>query len=77
MIQIIKEDWATRELPNGRRSGHRGYKRSSDRKRATSQLYRQGFNYFVWYRDIAAEFALSYSWSEWVEKSGLLCYVDR
>lgn len=68
MKWIIKEDKKNRILPNGRTNGYRGYKSNSDRKRARKMLIKQGFNYFVFYRDTQAEFALMYSCADWVKE---------
>lgn len=47
----------------------RGYKRTGDRKRALSHLFKRGYNYFVFFKDTQSDCALLYSKAEWV-KSG-------
>ena len=46
----------------------RGYKTHADRKRALAQLFRRGFNYFVFYRDTQAQFALQFGNADWVKE---------
>ena len=45
----------------------RGYDTRGDRNRAVAQLIRNGHNYFVFYRDTQADFALQYSVADWVK----------
>jgi len=45
----------------------RGYESRADRKRAIAMLRRQGYNYFVCYRDTQSEFALQYAKADWVK----------
>jgi hypothetical protein len=47
---------------------HRGYDTRGDRNRALTHLRRWGYNYFVFYRDTKAEFALQFGNADWVKK---------
>lgn len=61
MVKII----ATETDAHGRRNLWRGYTRASDRKRARTQLLKRGLNYFVFYRDVNAEFAMEATFVDW------------
>jgi hypothetical protein len=75
MKTIIAEKTNDKLLPNGRRPGVRGYTSAGARKAAIAQLAKRGFNYFVCYRDVQAEFALTYSVADWVGAGSV--YVVR
>jgi len=53
----------------------RGYKSRGDRQRAMTQLRKHGWNYFVFYKDTQAEFALQFSKVTW--KTGNDYYLLR
>lgn len=69
----------TRILPDGiskitgRLFSHRGYQTDADRERAIKQLQRRGFNHFVCYRDVASDYALAATWSEWAVGRPYVC----
>jgi len=44
---------------------NRGYETPADRNRAIKQLVRRGFDYFVCYKDTAADYALQYGVKTW------------
>jgi hypothetical protein len=76
MTMITKPDKGTAPGDRGYYH-HRGYKRSSDRKRALTLLakLRPVLNYFVCYRDTKAEYALAIGHADWVPSGGV--YVNR
>lgn len=45
----------------------RGYASAANRQRAISALRKHGKNYFVLYRDTAAEHALQFMHADWVD----------
>ena len=53
----------------------RGYSSFSARLKAIHALARAGFNYFVPYRDVHAEFALQYGVADWVRPGSV--HVDE
>lgn len=66
MIQLVKQN---------ERGGFRGYKTAGDRRRAMTMLRRRGWNYFVFYKDTNARFALDYGIADWVQKGSY--YLNR
>lgn len=59
MIHIVKQN---------ERGGFRGYQTAADRRRAMTMLRKHGWNYFVFYRDTQAEFALDFGKADWVKQ---------
>ena len=57
----------------GRRYEWRGYATAADRDRAIRALTRLGFNHFVCYRDVQAEYALSAGWCDWAIGHPYIC----
>jgi hypothetical protein len=53
----------------------RGYLNPGDRARAVAMLRRRGFNHFVFYRDVASDFALAYGAADWVPAGH--AYINR
>ena len=60
MIKIVQDQ--------KNKGGNRGYSNAGDRRRAIRGLAKQGFNYFVGYRDVAADYALNYGRADWVDQ---------
>ena len=56
-------------------TGFRGYTTRGNRNRAVAQLKRQGYNYFVFFKDVNAEFALNFGKADWVPAGRV--YIDR
>jgi len=53
----------------------RGYANAADRKRAIAMLAKQGWNYFICFRDVQSDFALAYNKADWVTPGGI--HVSR
>lgn len=54
---------------------YRGYFLSKSRKNAIKDLTKKGYNHFVCYKDVQAEFALTASFSEYFAKHSIV-YID-
>jgi hypothetical protein len=69
MIQIVKPYGLNWEL------GIRGYKTKGDQYRAIAMLRKQGFNYFICFKDRQSDYALQIGHADWVREGDV--YIDR
>lgn len=52
----------------------RGYETEGDRRKGVRMLLKQGFNYFVGFKDVSSNFALQYGKATW--ETGLPYFLD-